>query len=81
MGEVSPEALRLIEVTHASLDAAIEVMLVGNRLGDIGHAVSSVAEAAGLSVVDGCNFRMKSRKKEEKPWDVSEPLPFGPPLL
>lgn len=51
VGEVSPEAERLMEVTKQSLDAAIKVMVDGNRLSDIGHAVQTVAEAAGYSVV------------------------------
>jgi methionyl aminopeptidase len=31
--------------------AGIEQMVAGNRIGDIGHAVQQVAEAAGFSVV------------------------------
>jgi methionyl aminopeptidase len=51
VGEASPEALRLIEVTDASLAAAIEAMQPGGRLSDIGAAVQSTAERAGFSVV------------------------------
>lgn len=51
VGEVTPEAARLIEVTEASLWAAIEQMRPTNRLSDIGHAVQAVAEGAGFSVV------------------------------
>jgi methionyl aminopeptidase len=51
VGEVSPLAKKLIEVTEASLWAGIEVMKQGNRLHDIGRAVQNVAEAAGFSVV------------------------------
>jgi methionyl aminopeptidase len=51
VGEVTPEAARLIEVTEASLWAAIEQMRPTNRLSDIGHAVQTVAEEAGFSVV------------------------------
>ncbi len=51
VGEVEPEALKLIEVTEESLRKAIEQMVDGNRLSDIGHAVQTVAEAAGYSVV------------------------------
>jgi methionyl aminopeptidase len=51
VGEVGPEAARLIEVTEASLWAAIEQMRPTNRLSDIGHAVQTVAEEAGFSVV------------------------------
>ena len=51
VGEVQPEALKLIEVTEESLRKGIEQMVEGNRLSDIGHAVQTVAEAAGYSVV------------------------------
>ena len=51
IGEVDPAALRLIEVTEQSLRKGIEQMIDGNRLSDIGHAVQSVAEGAGYSVV------------------------------
>lgn len=51
IGEVSPEAARLIRTTEESLMAAIEQVRAGNRLFDIGGAVQDVAEAAGYSVV------------------------------
>lgn len=51
IGDVRAEARRLIEVTERSLVAAIEQMREGNRLSDIGHAVQTVAETAGFSVV------------------------------
>jgi methionyl aminopeptidase len=51
VGKVTDEAARLIEVTDASLDAGIEQLVDGNHLGDVGHAVQSVVEAAGYSVV------------------------------
>ncbi len=51
VGEIDDEARRLIDVTRASLDAAIKATVEGNRLGDIGAAVEDVAVAAGFSVV------------------------------
>jgi methionyl aminopeptidase len=51
VGDVDPAAIKLIEVTEESLRAAIAQMVDGNRLSDIGHAVQTVAEAAGYSVV------------------------------
>ena len=51
IGAVDPEALRLIAVTEESLAKGIEQMVDGRRLSDIGHAVQTVAEAAGFSVV------------------------------
>lgn len=67
VGEVSAEASRLIEVTEASLQAAIDVMVAGNRMGDIGHAVESVALAAGLSVLEGFTGHAIGRAMHEAP--------------
>ena len=51
VGDVDDESRRLIEVTRKSLEAAIEQVVDGHRLGDIGAAVEGIAEAAGFSVV------------------------------
>jgi methionyl aminopeptidase len=51
IGEVTPEARKLMEVTEESLRQAIQVIRDGNRLSDIGHTVQTVAEGAGFSVV------------------------------
>jgi methionyl aminopeptidase len=51
VGEISPAARRLIEVTERSLWAGIDELVAGNRLHEVGRAVQNVAEAAGYSVV------------------------------
>ena len=51
IGEVTPEAARLLEVTERSLWAGIEQLRAGNRLNEVGRAVQKVAEGAGFSVV------------------------------
>jgi methionyl aminopeptidase len=51
IGEVDDESLRLIDVTRASLDAAIAQVHPGRTLGDVGAAVQRVAEGGGYSVV------------------------------
>lgn len=51
VGRVSPELQRLIEAARAALYAAIEKCRVGNRLGDVSHAVQSYVEPLGYSVV------------------------------
>jgi methionyl aminopeptidase len=51
VGEVSPEANRLLAVTQECLAVGIAQARVGNHVGDIGHAVQQVAEAAGFGVV------------------------------
>ena len=51
VGEVSPLAARLVEVTERSLWAGIDQLRKGNRLHEVGRAVQQVAEGAGFSVV------------------------------
>ena len=50
-GEISPEAQSLINATRESLDEAIKMSLVGNRLGDIGNTVEEYVKKRGYSVV------------------------------
>jgi methionyl aminopeptidase len=51
IGEVDDESARLIEVTRRSLEAAIDEVVEGHRLGDVGAAVEGIAEQAGFTVV------------------------------
>jgi methionyl aminopeptidase len=51
VGKIDPEAARLMQVTEASLNAAIAVVKPGATLGDVGFAVQKVVEDAGFSVV------------------------------
>ena len=51
VGDITEEARKLIRVTEESLWAGIQHVRKGARLTDIGHAVQTVAEGAGFSVV------------------------------
>ncbi len=51
VGDVTPEAARLLQVTREALGAGVAQARAGNHVGDIGHAVQQVAEKAGYSVV------------------------------
>ncbi len=51
IGRVSPEVVRLLDVTERSLYAGIEAAQAGNRLGDVSAAIQDVVEAAGFWVV------------------------------
>jgi len=51
IGEVTPAAKALMQVTRESLERAIAACVPGKRLGDIGWAVQSHAESHGYSVV------------------------------
>jgi len=51
VGDISPEHQKLMAVTKEALRLGIEQAQVGNRVGDIGHAIQSYAEAQGFGVV------------------------------
>jgi methionyl aminopeptidase len=75
VGSVSPEASRLMEVTQASLDKAIEAASPGNRLGDVGYAVQEFVESHGFSVVrDLCGHGIGKRL-----WEEPEVYNYGVP--
>lgn len=50
-GEITEDARKLLETTERSLHAGIAEARPGNRSGDIGAAVQTVAEGGGFSVV------------------------------
>lgn len=75
IGEVSPEARRLIQVTEESLYAGIDRAREGNRLSDISHAVQSVVEKAGYAVVTDFVGHGIGRSLHEEPQVPN----FGPP--
>ncbi len=75
VGEISPEAQRLIQVTQESLYAGIEQAREGSRLSDISHAVQAHVEKAGFSVVTDFVGHGIGRALHEEPQVPN----FGPP--
>ncbi|MFP4135423.1 MAG: type I methionyl aminopeptidase [Candidatus Acetothermia bacterium] len=51
VGEVSGEAMDLMEVTDEALTKGMNQVRPGNRIGDISHAIGSYVESSGYSVV------------------------------
>ncbi|MBM6690891.1 type I methionyl aminopeptidase [Fusobacterium mortiferum] len=51
VGNIDEESKKLLEVTEKSRAIGIEMAVVGNRLGDIGHAIQQYVEKNGFSVV------------------------------
>ena len=51
VGKVSDEAMKLIEVTRDSFWRGVEALQIGNRLGDVGHAIDSLVVENGFSTV------------------------------
>jgi methionyl aminopeptidase len=52
VGTPSPEAKRLVDVTFDAMMAGIHAVRPGARLGDVGHAIQTVAENAGFTIVE-----------------------------
>lgn len=67
VGKVSEDLLRLIRVAEECLERAIQQCWPGNRLGDIGWAVQSHAEAHGYSIVRDYVGHGIGRKMHEDP--------------
>jgi methionyl aminopeptidase len=52
VGEISDEARRLIEVTREALALGIKQAKPGNHIGDISHAIQTLVESRGFSIVE-----------------------------
>ena len=67
VGEVGAVAQKLLEVTEGALFAAVEQCRVGNRLGDVSHAVQQHVESQGLSIVKSLVGHGIGRDMHEEP--------------
>ncbi|MGW9369272.1 type I methionyl aminopeptidase [Streptomyces xanthophaeus] len=75
VGRARPADLRLIATAEAALAAGIAAAVVGNRIGDIAHAVGTVGRAAGYGIPDGFGGHGIGRSMHEDPGVPNE----GPP--
>jgi len=67
VGEISEVAERLLRVTEESLMRGIAQCKVGNRVGDISHAVQNYVEGNGFSVVQSMVGHGVGREMHEDP--------------
>ncbi len=81
VGDVSPEAERLLDVCEAALSTGVEQCRAGNRLSDISHAVQKVTEGAGFSVVRSLVGHGVGRSMHEDPQIPNYGPPGRGPLL
>ncbi|HET9948457.1 MAG TPA: type I methionyl aminopeptidase, partial [Longimicrobiales bacterium] len=51
VGEVSPEARALLDVTRTALEAAVEAAVPGHHVGDIGAAVIATVEGTSYGII------------------------------
>jgi methionyl aminopeptidase len=81
VGDIDPEAQRLLDVAQEALAAGIERARPGNRLSDISHAVQTVTEEAGFSVVRSLVGHGVGRSYHEDPQIPNYGPPGRGPLL
>ncbi|MDR2936611.1 MAG: type I methionyl aminopeptidase [Rikenellaceae bacterium] len=67
VGEVAPEVKKLLEVTRQALLLGVAQARVGNRIGDIAHAVQSYTETNGFSIVRELVGHGLGRQMHEEP--------------
>jgi methionyl aminopeptidase len=67
IGNVTPIASRLLASTRAALFDAVEQCRVGNRLGDVSHAVQARVEADGFSIIRSLVGHGIGRQMHEDP--------------
>ncbi|MFH9985230.1 type I methionyl aminopeptidase [Streptomyces luteogriseus] len=67
--------LRLIETAERALAAGIEAAVVGNRIGDIAHAIGTICRGAGYGIPDGFGGHGIGRRMHEDPGVPNEGRP------
>ena len=67
VGEISPEAQRLLDVTQGALAKAIEKMCIGNRTGDVSAAIQNYVESHGYYVTREYTGHGVGRQMHEGP--------------
>ena len=81
VGEISPEADRLLDACQRALYAGIEQARLGNDVGDISAAVQRVTEDAGFSVIRSLVGHGVGRSMHEDPQVPNFAGPYRGPKL
>ncbi len=67
VGQIAPQAQRLLEVTQGALEAGIAQARAGNHVGDISWAIQNYVESHNMSVVREYTGHGIGRKMHEDP--------------
>lgn len=81
VGNISPEAKQLMEVTEKSLFLGLEQVKPGNRISDIGHAVQTYAESFGYGVLRDYTGHGVGKSVHEDPMVPNYGLPHRGPKI
>ncbi|PCG86669.1 type I methionyl aminopeptidase [Streptomyces sp. WZ.A104] len=81
VGRARPADTRLIATADRALEAGIAAAVVGNRIGDIAHAIGTVCRDAGYGIMEGYGGHGIGRSMHEDPPVPNEGRPGrGMPL-
>ncbi|MFG2570458.1 type I methionyl aminopeptidase [Streptomyces sp. NPDC048567] len=81
VGRARPADTRLIDTAYKALEAGIAAATVGNRIGDIAHAIGTVCRGAGYGIPEGFGGHGVGREMHEDPGVPNEGRPGrGMPL-
>ncbi|MFD7830934.1 type I methionyl aminopeptidase [Kitasatospora sp. NPDC059803] len=75
VGAARPEDAALIDTTRRALEAGIAAAVVGNRIGDIAHAIGKVARAGRYGLLEGFGGHGIGRSMHEDPHVPNEGRP------
>ncbi|MFF7124297.1 MULTISPECIES: type I methionyl aminopeptidase [unclassified Streptomyces] len=75
VGRPRPADLHLIDTAERALAAGIEAAVVGNRIGDVAHAVGRVCRTAGYGIPAGFGGHGVGRRMHEDPEVPNEGRP------
>ncbi|MFF1921869.1 type I methionyl aminopeptidase [Streptomyces sp. NPDC058221] len=75
VGRARPADTLLVETAFAALDAGIAAAVVGNRIGDIAHAIGSICRKAGYGIPEGFGGHGIGRAMHEDPGVPNEGRP------
>ena len=81
VGRARPADIRLVDTAYKALEAGIAAAVVGNRIGDIAHAIGTVCRSAGYGIPEGFGGHGVGRDMHEDPGVPNEGRPGrGMPL-
>ncbi|GAA2972511.1 MULTISPECIES: type I methionyl aminopeptidase [Streptomyces] len=81
VGRARPADTRLVDTAYRALEAGIAAATVGNRIGDIAHAIGTVCRTAGYGIPEGFGGHGVGREMHEDPGVPNEGRPGrGMPL-
>ena len=81
VGKISHEDQTLIRATKEALTAGISSAKEGSTIGDIGHAIQSVAKKYNFNIVEGLSGHGVGYKVHEEPYVPNTGIPSRGPIL